>query len=193
MNKKRLAIFASGTGSNAINLIKTFREEKALDICFVLSNRADAGIVNSAKEEGVQVIVIDNVQAADGAYLTDLCNEYEIDWIVLAGYLRLIPNDLVRAFDHRMINLHPSLLPKYGGKGMHGRNVHLAVLENEESRTGITIHFVNEKFDDGEIIAQFQCSLEDVDTVEGVESKIRTLEQSYLPVVVKTTILNAIN
>lgn len=190
MKRTRLAIFASGTGSNAINLIRTFQNDDSIEVAYVLSNREDAGIVQSAKAEGIEVVVINNQTAADGAALIDLCELHDVQWIVLAGYLRLIPTELVRHFDRKMINLHPSLLPKYGGKGMHGRNVHIAVLENEELRTGITIHFVNEKFDEGEIIAQFQCSLKGVKNVEQIEAKIRVLEQSYLPIVVKNSILN---
>lgn len=192
MSKKRLAIFASGTGSNALNLIKYFKNNDHIEIAFILSNKEDAGIVDSAKEEGIEVIVINNSQASDAAFLIDMCNTNAIDWIILAGYLRLIPNDFVRLFDRRMVNLHPSLLPKYGGKGMHGRNVHEAVLLNKEKETGITIHFVNEKFDEGEIIAQFHCALSDDPTMNEVEGKIRLLEQSYLPVVVEKTIINAL-
>jgi len=190
MQKKRIAIFASGTGSNAVNLIHFFQGDDPIEIAFVLSNKAEAKVLTSAKELGVDALHFSNQQVADGQFLVDLCKEHSIDWVVLAGYLRLIPAPLIQAFDRKMINLHPSLLPNYGGKGMHGRNVHEAVIANGEAKSGITIHFVNEAFDKGEIIAQFHCKLTSEDTVESLEGKIRYLEQTYLPTVVRGAILN---
>jgi phosphoribosylglycinamide formyltransferase-1 len=190
MQKTRIAIFASGTGSNAVNLIRFFEGDPQVDVAFVLSNKAEAKVLTSAKELGVASLHYSNQQVADGDFLVRLCKENHIDWIVLAGYLRLIPAELISAFDRKMINLHPSLLPNYGGKGMHGRNVHEAVIANGEHKSGITIHFVNEEFDKGEIIAQFHCKLSEADTVESLEKKIRYLEQTYLPIVVRGTILN---
>jgi phosphoribosylglycinamide formyltransferase-1 len=189
MQKKRIAILASGTGSNAVNLIRFFQEDTQIEIAFVLSNKADAKVLKSAKDLGVTALHYNNAQVADGHFLTSLCKEREVDWVVLAGYLRLIPAEFIAAYDHKMINLHPSLLPNYGGKGMHGSNVHKAVIANGESKSGITIHFVNEAFDKGEIIAQFHCSLTANDTVASLEDKIRYLEQTYLPSVVRGTIL----
>jgi len=190
MQKKRIAIFASGTGSNAINLIRNFENDSVLEVAFVLSNKADAKVLASARNLGVQTFHFDDKQVADGQFLTSFCREHNIDWIVLAGYLRLIPVELIAAYNRKMINLHPSLLPAYGGKGMYGRNVHKAVIGNSETKSGITIHFVNEVFDQGEIIAQFHCPLDSSDTVESLETKIRILEQTYLPTVVRGTILN---
>ena len=190
MQKKRIAIFASGTGSNAINLIRFFEGHSSIEIAFVLSNKADAPIMTSAKELGIETMHYSNQQVADGDFLNNLCKNEGIDWIVLAGYLRLIPAELIQAYNDKMINLHPSLLPNYGGKGMHGRNVHTAVLENKEEESGITIHFVNEEFDKGRIIAQFHCEIEPTDGVEDLEKKIRYLEHSYLPIVVQNTILS---
>lgn len=190
MQKKRIAIFASGTGSNAVNLIHFFKGDDQVEVAFVLSNKAEAKVLTSAKELGIDTLHFDNKQVADGDFLVNLCKKHRIDWIVLAGYLRLIPAELIQAFDRKMINLHPSLLPNYGGKGMHGRNVHEAVIANGEEKSGITIHFVNEEFDKGEIIAQFHCKLTSEDTVESLEGKIRYLEQTYLPTVVRGAILN---
>ena len=189
MQKKRIAIFASGTGSNAVNLIRFFKNDDQVEVAFVLSNKADAKVLTSAQKLGVTTLHYDNSQVADGAFLISVCKEHHVDWVILAGYLRLIPADLIAAFDHKMINLHPSLLPNYGGKGMHGRNVHEAVITNGEDKSGITIHFVNEEFDKGEIIAQFHCQLTAKDTVASLEGKIRYLEQTYLPTVVRGTIL----
>jgi len=190
MQKKRIAIFASGTGSNAVNLIRFFESDDRVEVAFVLSNKSDAKVLESARNLGVEAMHFDNQKVADGSFLVSLCREHQVDWIVLAGYLRLIPAELIQAFDRKMINLHPSLLPNYGGKGMHGSNVHKAVIANGEPRSGITIHFVNEEFDKGEIIAQFHCRLTEEDTVESLEGKIRYLEQTYLPTVVRGAIFN---
>ncbi len=189
MQKKRIAIFASGTGSNAVNLIRFFEKDAQVEVAFVLSNKSEAKVLTSAQDLGVTALHFDNKQVADGTFLTALCKEHQVDWVILAGYLRLIPAALILAFDQKMINLHPSLLPNYGGKGMHGRNVHEAVIANGEDTSGITIHFVNEEFDKGRIIAQFHCQLTPQDTVESLEGKIRYLEQTYLPTVVRGTIL----
>ena len=192
MVKKRMAIFASGTGSNAINLIGHFAEHKAIEIGFVLSNKKDAPVLESANDLGVEALYFSNSEVSQGEFLIELCEKHQIDYIVLAGYLRLIPGDFIEAFSEGIINLHPSLLPNYGGKGMYGRNVHNAVLENKEKESGITVHFVNQKFDEGRIIAQFRCPISSTDTVQDLEGKIRSLEQNYLPFVVEKTIMGIV-
>ena len=164
MNKTRIAVFASGTGSNAINLIRYFNNHPTIEIGFVLSNKSDAPILNSAKDLGITAIHHPNGEVANGDFLVQLCQSHQINWIMLAGYLRLIPGQLIQQFENKIINLHPSLLPKYGGKGMHGGHVHEAVIENKEVESGITIHFVNEEFDKGKILAQFRCSINSNDT-----------------------------
>lgn len=191
MNKTRIGIFASGTGSNAINLINYFRNHSSIEIGFVLSNKSEAPVLNSAKSLGIEVIYRPNEEVANGNSLLEICQAHNIDWIVLAGYLRLIPIPLIHAYENKIVNLHPSLLPKYGGKGMHGTHVHKAVIEAKENESGITVHFVNEEFDKGRIIAQFRCSISNKDTVESLAHKIHVLEQSYLPVVIEKTILNS--
>lgn len=193
MQKTRIAIFASGSGSNALNLIDHFREHDSIEVVFVLSNRKEAPIVEKAVAKGMEVLCYSNAEVENGEFITTLCLEKGIDYIILAGYLRLIPGTLVTAFPERIINLHPSLLPKYGGKGMYGRKVHEAVLASGEKTTGITIHYVNEDFDKGRIIAQFHCKLDAGDGVGEIEKKIRELEQHYLPVVIEKTILLAID
>lgn len=190
MTKTRIAIFASGAGSNAVNLIHFFKNDPQIEVAFVMSNNADAKVLSSAAELGVKTMYYSNSEVADGEFLNSICKEEKVDWIILAGYLRLIPSELIHSYDGRMINLHPALLPNYGGKGMHGHHVHEAVIKNKEPKSGITIHFVNEQFDKGEIIAQFHCSLNEMDTVESLEGKIRYLEQTYLPTVVRGAILN---
>lgn len=189
MNKTRIAIFASGTGSNAINLIRFFEGHESIEVAFVLSNKEDAPVLASAEKLGVPVMYYPNGVVARGDFLAGICNEHSVDWIILAGYLRLVPGTLIDIYEDKIINLHPALLPNYGGKGMHGRHVHTAVLENREQESGITIHYVNREFDKGRIIAQFRCAIDTGDSIEDLENKIRYLEHSYLPVVVQNTIL----
>ncbi|MCH2223543.1 MAG: phosphoribosylglycinamide formyltransferase [Crocinitomicaceae bacterium] len=188
MNKNRIAIFASGTGSNAVNLIRNFKQNESMDVAFVLSNKSTAQVLVSSKELGIKTYSYSNEEVSDGQFLLDLCSSENIDWVVLAGYLRKIPNDFTLGYANKIINLHPSLLPKFGGKGMYGSHVHKAVIEAKEIRSGITVHLVNEEFDKGEILAQFTCPLSSLDTVESLAYKIHQLEQAYLPIVVETTI-----
>ena len=189
MTRTQIAIFASGTGSNALNLIRYFKNHRTLEIAFVLSNNSNAKVIESAKEMGVATYLQTNAQVADGELLKRFCADRDVNWIVLAGYLRKIPTELISAYPENIINLHPSLLPKYGGKGMYGANVHRAVLEAKESQTGISIHLVNEEFDKGRMLAQFYCEIDDSDDLSAVQEKISHLEQNYLPRVVETTIL----
>ncbi len=189
MTKKRIGIFASGTGSNAINLIQSFEGHPQMEVALVLSNVETAPVLKRAMELGIPIFYMSNEDVANGGLLRRFCQDQGLDWIVLAGYLRMIPRELIVAYHGRMINLHPSLLPKFGGKGMFGAHVHKAVVAARETETGITIHFVNEEFDKGERIAQFYCSVDSTDDASSVAQKIHFLEQAYLPIVVETTIL----
>lgn len=189
MQKKRIAIFASGTGSNAVNLIHYFQSHDAIEVVFVLSNKETAPVLKSAMDLGVPTVFRSNEDVADGDLLASICTDHAIDWVILAGYLRKIPIEFIRKYEDRIVNLHPSLLPNYGGKGMYGANVHKAVLENNEPESGITIHFVNEEFDKGRIIAQFRCAISEDDTLDSLTAKIRQLEHRYLPYVVEQTII----
>ena len=190
MSKTRLAIFASGKGSNALNIIHHFKENPFIEVAFILSNKKDAPILESAKAAGVSTYFFDNHQTADGSFLSSFCQEQKIDFLILAGYLRLIPSELIDTFSDKIINIHPSLLPKFGGKGMYGNHVHTAVMEAKEASTGISIHFVNSEFDSGRIIAQFSCQVLPTDTLEIIQNKIHLLEQAYYPIVIEKTILN---
>lgn len=185
MKRFRIGIFASGTGSNALNLIRYFTESPDVEIVFVLSNKANAPVLDLAKNNGVQTVVVTNEAVADGSTLLKLCSEVEIDLIVLAGFLRKLPVELVQGYRDRIINIHPSLLPKYGGKGMYGRHVHEAVLAAGEKESGITIHLVNEEFDKGRILAQFTCNILEGTTVESLEGDIRSLELAHFPRTIK--------
>jgi phosphoribosylglycinamide formyltransferase-1 len=189
MAKIKLALFASGSGSNALNIIDYFSNHSSVEIEFVLSNKKEAPIVEKAQNKGVKVLVFSNEEVENGAFLTKVCKENEIDFIVLAGYLRKIPAELLQNYSEKMINVHPALLPKFGGKGMYGNYIHKAVIDAKETETGITIHFVNEHFDEGRKIAQFHCVLNELDTVETVQAKVQKLEHDYFPIVIEKTIL----
>lgn len=182
MFKKRIALFASGNGSNALRIIDYFKDSSTVSVEFVLSNKQNAPVIERVKELGIETIVISNEEAEDSELLLRICKEHNIDFVVLAGYLRKIPADFVANMPERIVNIHPSLLPKFGGKGMYGIHVHRAVKESNESETGITIHFVNEEFDKGKIIAQYKTTLSPNDSVEVIQTKIHQLEQTYFPV-----------
>ena len=189
MGKIKIAIFASGKGSNAINIISFFKNHNLIQVSFVLSYKANAPVLNSAKKIGVETKCYNKKLTEDGEFLTQVCKTAKIDWIILAGYLKLIPEKVISTYKDKIINIHPSLLPKYGGKGMYGLNVHKEVLKNKEKESGITIHFVNEKFDEGRIIAQFYCEIKPEDTLLEVEQKIKMLEQKYFPTIIQKSIL----
>ena len=190
MSKTRLALFASGNGSNALNIIDHFSGHPSVEIAFVLSNKIDAPIIASSKAKNVMAVYCTNDQVSDGEYLISLCKENAVNYIVLAGYLRLIPKELIHFFNDRIFNIHPSLLPKYGGHGMYGDFVHQAVINSQETESGISIHFIDECFDRGRMIAQFYCSVEQADTLESLKRKIQFLEHSYFPIVIEKTIIS---
>ncbi|PWH84865.1 phosphoribosylglycinamide formyltransferase [Brumimicrobium oceani] len=175
MNTKRIAIFASGSGSNAIKLIEHFDKVPEINAVLLLTNNENAGVLEKT-EDLIDHAVINNDGANDGSFLTELMHEERIDYIVLAGYLRKIPNELIKAFPRQIINIHPSLLPKYGGKGMYGMKVHQAVLANKETESGITIHLVNEIYDEGEILAQHKVNLSSKDSAETIQKKVLEIE-----------------
>ncbi len=178
MNTKHIAIFASGGGSNAIKLLNHFEKSKEFQITLLLTNNENAGVLEKTRDR-VDQIIINNEGANDGEFLTDIMQENAIDYIVLAGYLRKIPTELINAYPSKIINIHPALLPKYGGKGMYGINVHKAVRENKETESGITIHLVNDKFDEGEILAQFTVPLSPKDDENTIQKKVLEIEHKY--------------
>lgn len=188
MNSSAIALFASGNGSNALNLISYFKDNDSIDVRVLVCNKADAPIVQKAKDLGIEVLLFDNESFENGLTVLQELDYREIEWIVLAGFLRKIPINMIRRFPNNIINIHPSLLPKYGGKGMYGNFVHNAVLENKEKESGITVHLVNEEFDSGEILAQFKVDVNESDTVESLAKKIHILEHENFPKVVEQTI-----
>lgn len=191
---KNIAIFASGTGSNAVRLYQYFAEKKAeINVALLVCNKADAAVVQKMQSLNVPVYILSNKEIESGNSLLKKLAEYKVDWIVLAGFLRKIPDLIIKGYENKIINIHPSLLPKYGGKGMYGMNVHKAVVENKEKESGISIHLVNEVYDDGKILFQKSCALSPSDLAEDVAKKIQQLEHEYFPKVVEETINQSTN
>ncbi|MDG2369018.1 MAG: phosphoribosylglycinamide formyltransferase [Flavobacteriales bacterium] len=181
----KIALFASGTGSNVRNIIKHFEKNKNVEIASVFSNKANAGALLHAIEAGIPTYVFSNQELTDVDSVYKIIEKQELDLIVLAGFLLKIPKLFISKFEGKIINLHPSLLPKFGGKGMYGTHVHRAVLAANELETGITIHYVNENYDKGAIIKQFKIDLTESDNLEAVQEKIKWLEKTYFPITIE--------
>lgn len=179
----RIAIFASGSGSNAEEIIKYFGDIPGKEVSMVLTNKSDAYVLERAKRFDVPSVVFNRQELIQGQVL-NILREKHIDFIVLAGFMMLIPQNLVDAYPDRILNIHPALLPKYGGKGMYGDHVHNAVKENKERETGITIHVVNERYDEGQIIFQAKCNVEQYDSVSDIAQKVHALEHANYPRVI---------
>jgi phosphoribosylglycinamide formyltransferase-1 len=190
MNNHSIALFASGNGSNALNIIGYFKENPTIHVALLICNKKDAPIVQKATDAGVEVLVFDNEAFENGLTVLQELDYRAIDWIVLAGFLRKIPTNLINGFPDRIINIHPSLLPKFGGKGMYGHFVHQAVYDAKETETGITIHLVNEDFDKGTVLAQFKTALTPADEPKSIAQKISLLELTNFPIIVERTIKN---
>jgi phosphoribosylglycinamide formyltransferase-1 len=182
---KKIAIFASGSGTNAQNLIEYFSTEKTALVSLVLSNRPDAVVLERARKLSVETFVFDRHLFYETTIVLEELEKREIDFIVLAGFLWLVPGYLVDNFRGRIVNIHPALLPAYGGKGMYGDRVHRAVIENGDSESGITIHYVNDEYDEGDIIFQARCEVLKNDTPETLAKRIHQLEYRYFPGVIK--------
>jgi phosphoribosylglycinamide formyltransferase-1 len=182
---KNVAIFASGEGTNAQNIIDYFSTSDKVKIALVVSNKSTANVLNRAKKANIPTLVITRTDFFESDTTIRALQAAHIDFIVLAGFLWMIPERLVRAFPKKMINIHPALLPKYGGKGMYGMNVHKAVVDNKEKESGISIHFVNEHYDEGEIISQHHCAVTAADTPQTVAEKIHKLEQEFFPKIIE--------
>lgn len=185
----RIAIFASGSGSNAENIIRHFNiSDKGAQVALVVSNRADAGVLERAKRLGVSSAVLTRSDFNNSDALLPLLQRHGIDFIVLAGFLMMIPAWLIKEYRHRIVNIHPSLLPRFGGKGMYGINVHKAVVAARENKTGITVHYVSEQYDEGEIIFQATMPVHPSDTAEDIEKRIHHLEAEHFPTTIEKVI-----
>ena len=181
---KRIAIFASGSGTNAENIIKYFHTNNAITIVRVLSNNKDAKVLKRANKLNIKYIHFDKKDFYETDFILDLLIE-EADFIVLAGFLWKIPQKIIDAFPKKIINIHPALLPKYGGKGMYGMYVHQAIVAHKEKETGITIHYVNNNYDEGAVIFQAKIALTENETPETVALKIHQLEMEHFPKIIE--------
>ncbi len=182
---KRIVIFASGSGSNAENLIKFFQDSDHASVIQIFCNNPHAKVLDRAKRLGVSALSFNRVAFTKTDDVLDILKATEPDLIILAGFLWKFPEHILKCFENKVINIHPALLPKYGGKGMYGMNVHNAIIQNNESETGITIHYVNENYDEGAIIFQVKCQVSKQDTAQDVAAKIHKLEMEYFPKVVE--------
>lgn len=186
--KYRVAVFASGKGTNTENLMIYFKDHQSIEISLVLTNSDTAGVLQKAQKHDVATVVFTKSELY-GEKIAQRLQTSQIDFIVLAGFLWMFPTTILNKYLNKVINIHPALLPKYGGKGMYGMHVHRAVVAQGERETGITIHFVNEHYDDGEIVFQAQVQLTPADTPETVAEKIHALEQTHFPKVVEEVIM----
>ncbi len=181
----RLGVFASGSGTNAININRYFADHSTIELAKIYCNNPVAGVITKAYSEDIPTQIFTRRQLQNGMLLKQLKQD-QIDVIVLAGFLWLIPTNLITGFQHKIINLHPALLPKYGGKGMYGMNVHEAVIEAKETETGITIHMVDKKYDTGDHLFQATVPIEKSETPESVAQKIHLLEYEHFPKVIES-------
>ena len=189
MKSVKIAVFASGSGSNCENLIKYFSDKECARVVLVVCNKRDALVLERAERLGVPSVVVPRVELAKPEVMLPLMQQYEIDFVVLAGFLPLVPAYLIDVFPRRMVNLHPALLPKFGGKGMWGHHVHEAVKAAGETVTGMTVHYVTPQCDEGDIIAQFSVELEPSDTPDDIAAKEHVLEMEHFPQVVEQLVM----
>ena len=185
---KRIAIFASGSGSNAENIVNYFRNDEEITISLFVSNKKNAFVHERAKKLQIPCHYFSAEQFREAPDVLTLLKEEKIDYIILAGFLLKVPANLLQAFPDRIINIHPALLPKFGGKGMYGDFVHQAVVEAGEKQSGITIHYVNEHYDEGKVIFQITCDLHPEDTPKCVAEKVHALEYEFFPKVIESVI-----
>ena len=186
----KLAIFASGSGSNAENIANYFSSSEDIKVAVILSNKRDAYVHERARKFNIPSFTFTKSDFDNGTAILEKMTEYNIDFIVLAGFLLKVSNNIIDAFPNRIVNIHPALLPKYGGKGMYGDNVHNAIKNAGEKETGITIHYINENYDEGDIIFQAKCEVTDLDTPQDIANKVQTLEQIHFPKIIEEIVRN---
>lgn len=185
MNVARIAVFASGSGTNAENIIKHFGTEGDIRVVLVLSNKKDAFVLERARKFGVESVVFTRDDLSNSLIIDNILAEKNIDFIILAGFLLKIPERILRKYPSRVINIHPALLPRFGGKGMYGMNVHRAVIEAGETESGITVHLIDEEYDRGRTLFQALCPVSGEETPESLAASVHTLEQLYFPLVIE--------
>ena len=182
---KRIVLLASGSGTNVENIANYFKDHQKVSIEAVFTNKRDAFVIDRCNKLNISVLYFNKSAFGPSGFLLSLLKCIDPDLIVLAGFLWKIPSEMVKAFEGKMINIHPALLPKYGGKGMYGKRVHESVKENKDQETGITIHYVNEQYDEGAIIFQASVALSDSDSVEEIAGKVHQLEYEHFPRVIE--------
>jgi phosphoribosylglycinamide formyltransferase-1 len=187
---KRIAIFASGSGSNAEKICAYFSDRTDVQVNLILTNNPQAGVIQRARKYSIPVIVFDKKTFYDTDRIVEILKNNHIDLVVLAGFMMLIPASLLEKYSEKMVNIHPALLPKFGGKGMYGHFVHEAVVAGGEKESGITIHFVNENYDEGNIIFQASCEITETDTPDDVARKVQVLEHEHFPRVIDEVVFN---
>lgn len=183
-----IALFASGSGTNVENIASFFHGASNVSICCILCNNPHAFVIERAKKLGIPCHLVSRDDLYNSTVAADLLMDYQVDWIVLAGFLWKIPSNLIAHYPHRIINIHPALLPKYGGKGMYGDRVHQAVIDAGEKESGITIHYVDEQYDEGAIIFQAKCTVERGDSIITLRDKIHQLEHDHYPRIIQSLI-----
>jgi len=188
MRKKRISVFASGSGSNAEKFFEFFQKDPEIEIVSVFTNNKSAGVIERAKRYNISHHVYNRSYWENGEVIMQVLKEEHADFIVLAGFMLLIPDSIVKAYPNSIFNIHPALLPKFGGQGMYGMHVHQAVKSAGEKESGITIHFVNENYDEGQIIAQASCTIDSSDAAEEIAKKVLKLEHENYPKVVAEVI-----
>ncbi len=184
-----IAVFASGGGSNARKIIEHFKDSSVGKVALVVSNKPNAGVLTISAEHGIPTQIIDRQSFYETEDILKTLEKHKIGLVVLAGFLWLVPGYLVRAFPQRILNIHPALLPKFGGKGMYGHHVHEAVKAAGETETGMTIHFVNEQYDDGDIVFQARCPVAAEDSAEDIARNVLVLEHRFYPTIIEKVIL----
>ena len=182
--RKNIAVLASGSGTNAENIIRYFREKSSACVALVLTNRQNAFVLERSRGLEVPCFYFPKSDWENGEAILSVLREHDIDFVVLAGFLARVPDLILHAYPNKIINIHPSLLPKFGGKGMYGNRVHEAVVAAGEKESGITIHYINENFDEGKIIRQYKCPIWPGETAEQVAEKVHALEYEYYPQVI---------
>ena len=183
-----IAIFASGSGSNAENIVRYFKSHPSISVSLILTNKADAFVIERARKLDIPSMVFSKKEMNETNLVLNLLKENKIDWIILAGFLLKVPDNIIAAFPDRILNIHPALLPKYGGKGMYGSRVHEAVVAAGEKESGITIHLVNDHYDEGQIVFQASCPVLASDSADDVAAKVHALEYENFPRVIEDII-----
>ena len=186
---KKIFLFASGNGSNVENIIQYFKNNDSISIVGIFTNNLHAKVLDRAKKHNIFSLVFNKSELSEG-FILEKINSLQPDLIVLAGFLLKFPEHIIKEYPNKIINIHPALLPNFGGKGMYGMNVHRAVLENNEKETGITIHFVNEHYDEGEFISQHKVNIENCRTAEEIATKVQELEHEFFPKAIQKLITN---